>query len=165
MKRMLSFVVATIVTVGLVAGAGAAADPRGRCSSAKLKAAAKKASTKLKCHASANAKGVQVDGTCLAKAEEKFSASWQKIEALGGGCGTATNEGSVESQIDAMVSNLAVQLAPCGRPAGGTCGGSCPFGLNCFEIGIGCYGEPEPCRCHSSTTTCPPPTTTTSTLP
>ena len=102
----------------------------------------------------ANARGVPVDSGCLTKAEQKFSQTWQRIEAAGG-CRTSTlSEHDVESRIDALVFNLAVSLAPC-RELEGVCGGTCPFGLNCFEIGTGCFGEPEPCRCHGSTTTCP----------
>jgi hypothetical protein len=54
----------------------------------------------------------------------------------------------------------------CPRPCGevdGVCGGACPENLRCFAIGVGCFGEPEPCRCHGSTTTCPPSTSTSST--
>ena len=141
-----------------------AADPGARCSSARLKVAAKKANTKLKCHAKANARGVPVDSECLTKAEQKFSQTWQRIEA-GGGCRTSTlTESDVELRVDAFVSQLAVSLAPCGE-IDGVCGGTCPFGLNCFEIGTGCFGEAEPCRCHGSTTTCQTTSSTTTTVP
>src|SRR5262245_58524322 len=156
-------VLGVLLVTFVLASAGAASDPGGRCSGAKLKAAARKSSTKLKCHARANIRGVPVDQVCLDKAEAKFSASWQRIEAVGG-CRKTGDEANVENQVDAFVDNLAVQLAPCGRDQGGVCGGSCPFGLRCFEIGIGCFGEAEPCRCHSSTTICPVTTSTSTTL-
>jgi hypothetical protein len=143
--------------------AAAAVDPAARCSSAKLKAAARKATAKLRCHASANARGVAVDAACLQKAEAKFASAWAQIEAAGG-CRTTQDEDDIEFKVDAFVANLAVSLASCGT-VDGVCGGTCPFGLNCFEIGVGCYGEPEPCRCHGSTTTCPTTSTTTTSLP
>jgi hypothetical protein len=160
MKRVLALAIATIV---LCAIPGDASDPGGRCASAKLKATARKTSTKLKCFATAYARELPIDQACLSKAEVKFSAAWQRIEAAGG-CRTTQDEHETEIQVDALVSILGVKLAPCGS-VGGTCGGICPFGLNCFEIGVGCFGEPEPCRCHGSTTTCPSTTSTSTTLP
>src|SRR5262245_1316765 len=159
MKRALVLAFAAIVLWTAPSGAG---DPGGRCASAKLKATAKKASTKLKCFATAYAHATDVDQACLTKAATKFSASWQRIEAAGG-CRTTNDEHETEIQVDSLVSTLGIKLAPCGS-VGGVCGGSCPFGLNCFEIGVGCFGEPEPCRCHGSTTTCPSTTSTSTTL-
>ena len=164
MSRRPFLVVALVATVALLARTGTATDVGAKCSGVKLKAAAKKSNGKLKCYATASARGVDVDPTCLAKAEAKFTAAWQRIEATGT-CRTTADEGQIESQIDAFVSSLALKLAPCGNGVGGVCGGSCPFGLSCFEIGVGCFGEPEPCRCHGSTTTCPTSSTTTTTLP
>lgn len=159
MPRML----ALAIVLAVVAATGAATDPGARCAATKLKAAARKSSAELKCHANATGRGLQVDPACLAKADAKFTAAWLRIEAAGG-CRTTQDGNSVESRVDAFVAGLAVTLAPCGT-VDGVCAGSCPFGLNCFEIGVGCFGEPEPCRCHGSTTTCPPSTTTTTTQP
>ena len=164
MGRRLSLLLAIVVTAALVTTTGAATDVGSKCSGVKLKAAAKKSNSKLKCYANASAHGVDVDPTCLAKAEAKFTAAWQRIEATGT-CRTTADEDQIESQIDAFVSSLAYKLSPCGNGIGGTCGGACPNGLSCFEIGVGCFGEPEPCRCHGSTTTCPSTSTTTTTLP
>jgi hypothetical protein len=161
MRRLLGIVLAIGVSATI---AGSAVDPGARCAGAKMKAAAKKANTKLKCHAKATSRGLDVDQACLDKAEAKFSNTWQRLESSNA-CRTTDDESNIESQVDVFVSNLARQLAPCGSGIGGTCGGTCPFGLSCFEIGVGCYGEPEPCRCHGSTTTCPPSTSTTTTLP
>jgi len=163
MQRILSLVIAVTIAGAAVVVTADAADIGARCSGAKLKAAAKKSGSKLKCYATASARGVDVDTACLDKAEAKFSAAWQRIEATGT-CRTTMDESQIESQIDVLVSNLARQLAPCGSGIGGVCGGSCPFGLSCFEIGTGCFGEDEPCRCHGSTTTCPSSTTTTTTV-
>jgi hypothetical protein len=148
----------------VLATAGAATDPGARCAGVKMKAAARKSSAKLKCHARATARGLPVDQACLDKAEAKFSSSWQRIEATAS-CRTTDDEANIENQVDAFVSNVARQLAPCGRGIGGVCGGTCPSGLNCFEIGVGCFGEAEPCRCYGSTTTCPSTTSTSTTIP
>jgi hypothetical protein len=139
----------------------AARDPAGRCTANKLKAVAKKTSAKLRCHAAAASEGTSVEASCLTKAEEKFSATWARIEARGG-CSTAGDEGTFESKVDTYVNDVVTTLRTCGKVAG-VCGGECPTGQFCFEIGVGCYGEPEPCRCHGSTTTCPPTSTSTST--
>ena len=164
MSRRPLLVVAIVATVALLARTGTATDTGAKCSGVKLKAVAKKSNSKLKCYAAASARGGDVDPTCHTKAEAKFTAAWQRIEATGT-CRTTGDESQIESQIDAFVSSLALKLAPCGSGVGGVCGGSCPFGLSCFEIGVGCFGEPEPCRCHGSTTTCPTSSTTTTTLP
>jgi hypothetical protein len=162
MQRILSLVIAVTIAGAAVVGTVDAADIGARCSGAKLKAAAKKSGGKLKCYATASARGVDVDQACLDKAEAKFSAAWQRIEATGT-CRTTADENQIEAQIDVLVTSLARQLAPCGDGIGGVCGGSCPFGLTCFEIGTGCFGEDEPCRCHGSTTTCPASSSTTTT--
>lgn len=159
---MVRIVAVALLVASLVVPAASATDPAVRCSAAKLKAAARKASGKLKCYANATLHGVAVDQPCLDKATAKFDAAWQRIEAAGGCRVTVDDQNDVETKVDSLTSNLAVTLAPCGY-SGAVCGGSCPFGLSCFEIGTGCYGEPEPCRCHGSTTTCPSTTSTTST--
>ncbi len=158
MKSTLAFVIATSF---LVVTAGAATDPAARCTEAKIKAAAKKTSSKLKCHAAAAAKATAVDPSCLMKAEAKFSTAWARAEAKGG-CITTGDESAVEGKVDACVADVVSALRACGE-VDGVCGGACPPGLNCFAIGVGCLGEPEPCRCHGSTTTCPPTTSSTST--
>jgi len=139
-----------------------AADPAGRCTSSKLKAIAKKTSAKLKCHATAAKTGAAVEAACLAKAEEKFSDAWTRAEARGG-CATTGEEAIFESRVDDYVTDVVETLRACGSVAG-ICGGICPSGLRCLEIGIGCNGEPEPCRCHGTTTTCPPTTSTSTTV-
>lgn len=154
--------VVLLLAACLAAPAGSAVDPAVKCSAAKLRAAARKASGKLKCYAGATLHGLPTDQPCLDKVEAKFNAVWQHIEAAGGCRASQSDQTDVEMKVDALTGGLAVSLAPCGD-LGGVCGGSCPFGLHCFEIGVGCYGEPEPCRCHDSTTTCP--STTSTTLP
>jgi hypothetical protein len=130
-----------------------------------MKAIAKKTNSKLKCYATAAERKTAVDPACLAKAESKFSDAWARATAKGG-CGGVLggppDQNTVEGKVDACVADLVTAVAPCGR-VNGVCGGVCPQFEFCFEIGVGCFGEAEPCRCHSSTTTCPPITSTTST--
>ncbi len=154
----------TLLTATLLfaVAAHAATDPADRCTAAKIKAAGKKTESKLKCQATAAQRHMSVDQACLMKAEEKFHAAWMKAEAKGG-CVHTQDEGAVEASVDACVGNVLAAVSPCGVGPGGVCGGSCPFPLRCFAIGTGCFGEPEPCRCHSSTTTCPTSTSTSST--
>jgi hypothetical protein len=150
-----------VVAVSLsLAAPAVASDPARKCDAAKLKAVAKKTTAKLKCQAAAIAKNVGVDSECLAKAEEQFNATWARIVARGG-CFRTGDASVFESKVDDYVDDVVTTLRACGS-VGGTCGGECPTNESCFEIGVGCFGEPEPCRCHSSTTTCPATTSTTS---
>lgn len=87
----------------------AGSDPIQRCTSAKLKAARKKAASKIACHAKAAARGATPDPLCLGKAEMKFSESWGKIEARGG-CGTTGDETSIEASVDTFVDDLVAAL-------------------------------------------------------
>ena len=157
-------VVVVLLAASLAMPVAGATDPAVRCSAAKLKAAARKASGRLKCYAGATLHGLAVDQPCLDKVRAKFVSTWQRIEAAGGCRVGVDDQNDVEAKVDNLAGNLAVTLAPCGDLAG-VCGGSCPFGLNCFAIGTGCFGEAEPCRCHGSTTTCPSTTTTSTSLP
>ena len=161
MKSMLAALAVSLVAVS----AHAATDPLTRCAVAEMKATAKKTTAKLKCYATAAEHKTVVDAGCLTKAESKFSEAWTRATAKGG-CGgflgIPPDESTVEGKVDACVRDLVTTVAPCGR-VNGVCGGVCPSGEFCFEIGVGCFGEGEPCRCHSSTTTCPTSTSTTST--
>jgi len=152
----------TVVAVCLLLVSPAvASDPARKCDAAKLKAVAKKTSAKLKCQATAIAKDAAVEAACLSKAEAQFDATWAHIVARGG-CFRTGDASVFESKVDDYVDDVVTTLRGCGS-VGGTCGGECPPSESCFEIGVGCFGEPEPCRCHSSTTTCPATTSTTST--
>ncbi len=69
------------------------------CEAARLKAAAKKASAKLRCYLKAATKGLPVDtspGGCLDKANTKFTAAFNKVS----GCTGDGDAASVESLID-----------------------------------------------------------------
>jgi hypothetical protein len=158
MKSALAFLIALSF---LIVAARGATDPASRCTAAKIKAAAKKTNSKLKCHAAAAARAISVDPSCVMRAEEKFIAAWARAEAKGG-CPTSLDEATVEGKVDACVADVMSAFRPCGE-VDGMCGGVCPPNQSCFAIGVGCRGEPEPCRCHGSTTTCPTTTSTSST--
>lgn len=159
MRALLVILAAALLVVTVRAGV----DPGARCTSAKLKAAAKLSGSELRCRAKAAGGQIAVDPACVGRATQKFQAAWARAEAAGG-CHTTGDASAIAAKIEACSADVADDLQRCGEVAG-VCGGACPAGLNCFAIGVGCYGEPEPCRCHGSTTTCPPTTTTSSTLP
>jgi len=158
--RATSTLALLVATSFLAVTARAAIDPAARCTQTRLKAAAAKVNSELKCHAAAAAKAIPVDQSCIDKAEAKFSAVWAKALTRGG-CPDFPDETAVVNQINACVNNVTTRFRACGD-VNGVCGGACPVGMNCFAIGVGCFGELEPCRCHSSTTTCPSTTSTSS---
>ena len=79
------------------------------CAAAKLRAAGKKASSKLKCEAKATSKGTAVDPLCLGKAETKFGGKWGKAEAQGG-CATTNDQATIEAKVDAFVLDVTAEL-------------------------------------------------------
>ena len=81
MARTLAVILAV---VGLLASElQAAPSPADRCAAAKLKAANKKTSAKLKCHQKALAKGKTADPGCLSRAELRFDTAFAKAEVKG----------------------------------------------------------------------------------
>src|SRR5438552_6218870 len=88
-----------------------------KCEAARLKAAGKKAKAKLGCYAKATLKGVGVDGTCLTKAETKFSAAFTKVS----GCTGDGQAGAVEALVDGECVNQQVVT-----DGGGNVTGLCP---------------------------------------
>jgi hypothetical protein len=147
------------------------ASPGERCAAAKLRAAAQKASGKLRCHARAVLRGSAPDAACLAKIEAKFQATWARIEDRGG-CATTNDAADVEQRVDAFVDGLVVALPPSTSTTSTTvtpttscppltalyCGISacpgfgppplCPTGMTCVTIPAGsceCVGDPIPC--------------------
>jgi hypothetical protein len=83
-----------------------------KCTSKKLKAAAKKATAKGKCYSKAATKGAGVDPLCLMKATDKFTASWAKFEGPGNDCLTTGDVSDIENAVDAFVSQLVGDLEP-----------------------------------------------------
>jgi len=101
---------------GFVDGFVTALEPNGtepsRCTSKKIKLAARKAAAKAKCYARAATRGVGVDGSCLASASSKFSTAWAKLEASGKDCLTTGDANGIENDIDSFVAQLAGDLEP-----------------------------------------------------
>lgn len=86
----------------LAALPGGISDDGRKCAAAKLKAAGKKVSSKLKCQAKAAGSGATVDPACLTKAESKFTQAFLKAEAKGG-CTTVGDGAAVEALVDSLV--------------------------------------------------------------
>jgi polyhydroxybutyrate depolymerase len=83
------------------------------CESARLKAAGKKASSRLTCYAKAATKGGAVDTACLDRASAKFAAAFAKTSGCSGDAAT------VENAVDDACVDALVTLA------GGTVAGIC----------------------------------------
>src|SRR6185369_12935588 len=132
-----------------------------RCAATKLKAAGKKAKTKLGCNAKAMRTGVALDPQCLAKAETRFASTFSSAEAQAQ-CLTTNDADGIESQVDDVVSQLVAALpsntttttvpgAVCGN---GVVEGSEQCDTNpqtiCIASGrSGCFpsGNANECRC------------------
>jgi hypothetical protein len=79
------------------------------CGTAKLKAAGAKASARTTCFEKAVARSQPVDQSCLDKADDKLTLTFQLIEARGGCVFTGdapTVEGAIDSAIGAFVATL-----------------------------------------------------------
>jgi hypothetical protein len=128
---------AIVVLMVLTVGAGAvnaSVTPERKCYIAKQKAAAKKATAKLKCWQKATAVlGASADPNCLAKAETKFNTAIEKAEATGG-CAITGQASAIEVAVDTCVSNiLAVTSPPCNELGGYvvcTCADATPVGMD-----------------------------------
>lgn len=94
---------------GSPAGALLGSTDAKKCAAAKLKAAGKKAASKLKCHAKAKIKSVIVDMACLQKAEAKYSKKWDNAEAKGG-CATINDKVTIEAKVDAFVLDVSIEI-------------------------------------------------------
>jgi hypothetical protein len=88
---------------------GAARADAPHCAAAKLRAAAKKASTKIACHRKAVLSGTTVDDACIARAEDRFVRAFAAAEARGG-CVTAMDAADVEAAVDQFVADLLARL-------------------------------------------------------
>lgn len=88
-----------------------APSPAQRCASAKLKAAAKYAASRLRCHERAVLRGVGTEPLCLQKAEDKFAAAFAKAD-LKGGCFTTGDAAAVRALADSFVEAAVGALEP-----------------------------------------------------
>ena len=102
---------ALLLAVAGLTPALAAPTPAQRCAAAKLKAAAKKATGKIRCHEKAILKGLGVDALCLQKAESKFATAFAKAE-LKGGCATVGDAAAIELLVDDFVEQAVDALEP-----------------------------------------------------
>jgi len=160
-----------VAGVFLLSGVGRADGPG--CAAAKLRAAARKASTKIACHRRAILTGSSLDASCIARAEEKFLRAFAAAEARGG-CATTNDAGDVEAAVDQFIADLIAQLPAtttttsssssstvvCG--AGGVCSQGAPCGPNgefCQNVPQCFCGGQMQCLCSFTTfTTCTMPT-------
>ena len=79
------------------------------CAALKLKAAGKKAKSKLACHGKTMRNGLAVDPSCLAKAETRFTADFAKAEAHPP-CLTTSDAAAIESEVDDLVDEVVTAL-------------------------------------------------------
>ncbi len=114
-----------LATLALVAGGPAIAKPTPaqKCTSAKLKAAAKKATVKLACHARAASKRRRVDGDCLGRAEAAFVKAFGTAESKGG-CLTTADAAVVEAAIEGFVQAAVTALPGGDTKESGKCAGA-----------------------------------------
>ena len=143
-QRVVAAAVGGILVLAVASGTAFAAS---KCSGDKIKAAGKKAASKLTCHSKAVTKGLlSVDSTCIAKAEVKFSSTFAKAEAKtysDDGCLTTGDATPVEVKVDQFVDSVAPCLAggSCATlglfPATGqmTCWDSAGFEISCAGTG------------------------------
>lgn len=89
------------------------------CTAAKLKAAAKRFSSKGKCHSAAAAKFLPVDAACLRKADDRFTASFAKAEE-GADCLTTGDAAATGVIVDACLEEQDARL--CADASGRACG-------------------------------------------
>jgi hypothetical protein len=176
-----AFVAATLLLSGVAGAYGS------NCTPAKLRAAARKATTKIGCYRRAVQSGSSLDANCIARAEERFLRAFAAAEARGG-CVMTGDAGDVEAIVDQFVADLVAKLTPstttststttssstnpttsCGTYpmcAAGPCGSNGEF---CQVVPTCVCGGPIFCACSATTfTTCTMPTncsTSTTTLP
>ena len=183
-RRSGSLLVGLVVGLLLCSGVARAYAPN--CTPAKLRAAAKKATTKVACYRRALQSGASLDPNCIAKAEERFLRAFASAEARGG-CITTGDADDVEAIVDQFIADLLAQLTPptstststttssstnstasCG--SGPVCSvGSCGSnGEVCQTVPSCVCGGPIYCICSNTTfTTCTMPicSTTSTSLP
>jgi hypothetical protein len=178
-----SFVVGVLVGAFLVAGVAHAAGER--CSAAKLRAAGRKAASKISCYRKAVLASMAPDADCLARAEAKFVRAFAAADARGG-CLTTGDAADVEAIVDQFIADLLAHFpnttttststtSSSSTPSTISCGGggvcsSGPCGSNgefCQTVPSCVCGGPIFCICSATTfTTCTMPIcSTTSTIP
>ena len=116
-----------LIGLGLVLGLSTnvqALDADVKCSSAKVKEAAKYSACLLKAESKAIKKGEVAD---FSKCDSKFSEKWQKAESKAGGeCPTENDEAAIQAQVQQCADDLVAALAQCLEELA-TVGGACWF--------------------------------------
>ncbi len=113
-----SIVMIAALAAGMLASttsAQASATVPQKCASSKQKAVAKKEASKLGCYSKAAGKAVQVDQTCLMKADTGFTTAFTKADAKGVCEGTAS---AVEFTVDHCIDQLNAVLTGTGKCPG-----------------------------------------------
>jgi hypothetical protein len=83
--------------------------PGEACAVVKFKVAVRRDTSESRCDERAIAHNVAVDGVCLARADAKFSAAFQKAEAAGG-CTTTGDASTVAAEVDAFLAEVVAEL-------------------------------------------------------
>ena len=170
--------------VGTLLLSGIAEATAERCAAAKLRAAARKAATKVSCYRKALLVGTAPDAACLARAETKFVRAFAAADARGD-CLTTGDAVSVEAIVDEFIAELLAAFpvttttststtSSSSPPSTSSCGGGgvCSAG-SCGSNGEICQTVPSCvcggqifCICSATTfTTCTMPICTTTTVP
>ena len=82
-----------------------------KCDSKKISASGRKASAKSRCYAKGATKGININPTCLSKAEVKFSSAISQAE-LKGGCTHTGQTGVLESAVNSFIDDMVGELNP-----------------------------------------------------
>jgi plastocyanin len=115
---------AAVIAVLVVTGAAAAKPtPAAKCLSAKMKATAKKAVTKVGCYAKAAKKQKPLDPACSSKAEAAFAKAIAKAEGKGG-CASVGDAPALEATVDEFVDAVVTALPDGATKPGGKCAAS-----------------------------------------
>ncbi len=107
----LTLAIVLAIVVALVTRVEGAVPASRKCAAAKVKATASKAAAKLACHRRAILKGIDVDPTCLANAEAKFTKDFDAHDAKGGLITTGDAD-DLEATVDGFAGDVVTALAP-----------------------------------------------------
>ena len=117
-SSIIAFGGAAALAALLAVGGAASAQTVNKCQAVKKKCVIKKMKGLLKCHVTAEARGLAVDPACLQKHEDKFdgrsepaTSCFAKVEARSG-CLTTGDTAVLESKIDAFVDDVVHELDP-----------------------------------------------------
>jgi len=136
MKSRLSGRLVALVTMLFLSAVlvRASATPAEKCAAAKNKAAAKKASSTLKCYQKAITTATPVSSTCLTAAEMKFNTAITKAETASG-CAITGDGSTLEALVNKQTSDMAT-FTPAALPMCCSDGfGACWYGTTAADCG------------------------------